>query len=85
MRDCVSCDERVHEMCFVEIYEILIYSSPHRYVLASLNRDYHEEKLAGKRWNRDTYNLRYDFCYTHVCLYCLNDVYDFLTHLLYLD
>ena len=26
--------------------------------LASLNKDYHEEKLAGERWNRDSYNLR---------------------------
>lgn len=56
-------------MCFVAIYEILILTNL-QYVLASLNRDYHEEKLAGERWNRDTYNLRYDFCYARVCLPC---------------
>ena len=68
-------------MCFVAIYEILILTNL-QYVLASLNRDYHVEKLAGEGWNRDTYNLRYDFCYTRMCLSCLSDVYDFLTHLL---
>ena len=44
-------------MCFVAIYEILILTNL-QYVLASLNRDYHVEKLAGEGWNRDTYNLR---------------------------
>ena len=58
--------------CFVELYELLILTNL-QYVLASLNRDYHEEKLSGDRWNRDTYNLRYDFCYTRVCLSCLSE------------